>query len=607
MQKFLNTFMTRYKANCETGYELDQTLMKDISFQEWKDVLLHRSEKVRKIYDQNEKLLGEMVDFLSEPLDDEGAWELYYGLWDLYYGAYDDLYLMRVMALPLIDYYEEKKDYEKLIFLYNLLGFENFSFYERMIGGDELLDSIHYYQKVIDLRDHYTEVMDQKIRKCFFSAYDNLIALCSHTREETARRAFEIYREAMAFWKSKAVQELDGDNQIIWEAVAHIREDILYTEEYATKMTHKQQMEFQSIIREVRESNPVDKDGSLLRATIRERLISGEDPKKLIEELVQHIEEVPDPDYNDPETAVCRILDKHNTADRVFDYFNYARLTEEEKKQFMDRFFDRITYIHTHIPFGFWTGMMDGLCVEWYKAAAPYLKNQEEKLQLLKKLVISRQPVTYIHEIMVSEISVRIAKSMIKHHPEYFVGMEGYNTVEDVKKKQDELLNFITISAYLHDIGKCELVEVINRQNRHLSDVEFHMIRKHPEKGLEFLNYDPDFEPYFDIILGHHKNYDGRGGYPESFDKTRSRVECIVDLIMLADCTDAATDILGRNYTKGKNFDRLFEELEAGKGTRYHPLLVQLLEEDMTLYKDLQYLTGEGRQDIHYRAYMEIV
>lgn len=607
MKKFLNTFMARYKANCEIGYELDKSLMRGVSFQEWKDLLIHRSEKVRQIYDQNEKLIGEMSDFLAKPLDDDSAWELYYGLWDLYYGAYDDLYLMRVMALPLVEYYEKKKDYEKLIFLYNLLGFENFSFYERMIGGDELLDAIHYYQKVIDLKGYYGIIMDQKIRKCFFAAYDNLIALCSHTKEDMADRAFGIYREAISFWQSREVQELDGENNLIREAVAHLQEDILFTEEYATKMTAKQQREFQIIVQEVEDTNPVDSDGSLFRAVIRKRLIDGENPKKLIEELVKHIEEVPEPDYDDPETAVARILDKHNTADRVFDYFNYVKLSDEEKQAFMARFFDKITYLHTHLPFGFWPGTMDGLCVEWYKVAAPHLRSTEEKLILLKKLVISRQPVTYIHEIMVSEIAVRIAKSMIRRHPEFFVGMPGYDSPMDVDKNQDELLNFITISAYLHDVGKCELVEVINRQNRHLSDSEFTMIRKHPEKGLEFLNYDPDFEPHFDIILGHHKTYDGKGGYPASFDKTKSRVECIVDLIMVADCTDAATDILGRNYTKGKNFDMLFKELETGKGTRYNPTIIQLLEEDQALYKDLDYLTGDGRQDIHYRAYMEII
>ncbi len=42
---------------------------------------------------------------------------------------------------------------------------------------------------------------------------------------------------------------------------------------------------------------------------------------------------------------------------------------------------------------------------------------------------------------------------------------------------------------------------------------------------------------------------------------------------------DAATDILGRNYAKGKEFDRLFAELKEGAGTRYNPYIVRLIED----------------------------
>ena len=121
------------------------------------------------------------------------------------------------------------------------------------------------------------------------------------------------------------------------------------------------------------------------------------------------------------------------------------------------------------------------------------------------------------------------------------------------------------------------------------------------------LRHDPAFEPFFDVIIGHHKSYDGLRGYPPAFDNTKSEVRSIIDLITIADSIDAATDILGRNYTEGKTFDTIFKELEAGAGTRYSPKIVELIREDTSLYDDLAYLSSDGRHEIYYRAYKEII
>ena len=70
---------------------------------------------------------------------------------------------------------------------------------------------------------------------------------------------------------------------------------------------------------------------------------------------------------------------------------------------------------------------------------------------------------------------------------------------------------------------------------------------------------------------------------------------------------DAATDMLGRNYAKGKNFATLVGELKDGAGTKYNPKIVEFIEKNEDLYYDLEYLTQYGRQDVYYRAYKEII
>ena len=170
-----------------------------------------------------------------------------------------------------------------------------------------------------------------------------------------------------------------------------------------------------------------------------------------------------------------------------------------------------------------------------------------------------------------------------------------------------EILQYVKKCGLLHDVGKCYITDVVNRQNRALTDPEFDMIRKHPELGLKIVNQSKAMEPYFDVILGHHKSYDGKLGYPASYDNTASKIRFIVDLITIADSVDAATDILGRNYSEGKNFARVFEELKEGAGKRYNPTIVKLIEENEKLAEKLDEFTSSGRFEVYRQAYGDIL
>ena len=182
----------------------------------------------------------------------------------------------------------------------------------------------------------------------------------------------------------------------------------------------------------------------------------------------------------------------------------------------------------------------------------------------------------------------------------------GYETLEEVRQNRDEILDYICNCAMLHDVGKTQMVGVINQQTRPLTDREFGLLREHPDRGAILLHGDDVFEPYMDVILGHHKTYDGKGGYPADFDNTASEKKTMIDLITIADCTDAATDLLGRNYATGKNFYKLLEELEEGAGTRYNPQIVRIISESKRLKETLDNLTSTGRYSIYYEAYRYI-
>ena len=92
--------------------------------------------------------------------------------------------------------------------------------------------------------------------------------------------------------------------------------------------------------------------------------------------------------------------------------------------------------------------------------------------------------------------------------------------------------------------------------------------------------------------------YDCSRGYPYGFDTFNSPYKTIIDIVLCADCLDAATDTVGRSYNKGKTFEEIKEGIIAVAGSRYASFLKDLFEMS-EVKKDIEYLLSKGRQDIY--------
>lgn len=276
-------------------------------------------------------------------------------------------------------------------------------------------------------------------------------------------------------------------------------------------------------------------------------------------------------------------------------------------EKWTDRFFPKSMSILTNIPYRFFTGQMQPICEQWYHAAGPMIEGELNKIQFIMQMIVRRQPFTYIHSQMVAKIATLIGQEIIEKKPEKLIGVRGIQTAEDVLKNKAYLLSFITMSGLVHDIGKCYIPDTINRQNRSLNNKEYATIRKHSEVGYKEAMENSALLPYADVILGHHKHYDGLHGYPLSYDNTKSPVKIIIDLISIADSIEAGTDTLTRSYTKGKDFKKLLKELQSEAGTRYNPDIVKVIEKNSRLIEELENLTGQGRYDLYYKAIQEIL
>ena len=218
--------------------------------------------------------------------------------------------------------------------------------------------------------------------------------------------------------------------------------------------------------------------------------------------------------------------------------------------------------------------------------------------ELCMRALVSIHPPTYVHSNMVARLSLCIARHLITTHTELFIGFPGCESEVDVNASRDRILEYVYNSALYHDIGKLLIIDTIAMYGRRLLDAEFMMLKKHPDNGAELAERFDSLKQYADVIRAHHLWYDGSGGYPADFNASSSPYKAVIDIVMVADCMDAATDRVGRSYSRGKTLDELINEINEGSGKRYSPYVAEILNDPGT-YEDIKYLLDEGRNQIY--------
>ena len=238
-----------------------------------------------------------------------------------------------------------------------------------------------------------------------------------------------------------------------------------------------------------------------------------------------------------------------------------------------------------------------------YPRAIKYL-TEKERIYYLNELNVATQVTTYAHSVHVAMIAQKLMEGILAYQPELVKDVLGERRNGKVFLDTKKCMDFIFEAAMYHDIGKNAIISVVNNDFRPLTDEEFAIIKKHPALGAELLKTAPSlYEKFRDTTLGHHKWYNGKGGYPKDFDNTKSPKRILIDIITLSDCMQAATERIGRNYKSGKNFDRVMEEFRRDAGTRYNPDLVNFIDAHQDVARDLAALINEGWVDIYFDIY----
>lgn len=169
-------------------------------------------------------------------------------------------------------------------------------------------------------------------------------------------------------------------------------------------------------------------------------------------------------------------------------------------------------------------------------------------IQVLASIIEIRDPYTAGHQRRVSDLARAIATE---------IGLS------------ENQIDGIRTAGVIHDIGKISIPSEILSKPGRLTEIEFCMIKNHPQIGHDILK-DIEFPwPIAQIVLQHHERMNG-SGYPQGLAGKDILMEARI--LAVADVVEAMSS--HRPYRSALGIDKALETISQNKGILYDPQVV---------------------------------
>jgi PAS domain S-box-containing protein/putative nucleotidyltransferase with HDIG domain len=181
-------------------------------------------------------------------------------------------------------------------------------------------------------------------------------------------------------------------------------------------------------------------------------------------------------------------------------------------------------------------------------------------IQAMAYTVEKRDPYTAGHQRRVADLARAIATEM---------------------KLPDDQVDGIRLAGVVHDVGKIAIPSEILSKPGSLTELEYNLVKKHPEVGYDILK-NIDFPwPIADIVFQHHERLDG-SGYPQGIRGDQILLEA--KILSVADVMEAMAS--HRPYRAALGIEKAMEELDGNKGALYDAAVVGIC---LDLFKKKKY------------------
>lgn len=185
----------------------------------------------------------------------------------------------------------------------------------------------------------------------------------------------------------------------------------------------------------------------------------------------------------------------------------------------------------------------NSLNIELQKSLRRTKKTLWDTVTSLASVAEVRDPYTSGHQRRVAELARAIARHL------------------ELPEEQTE---GIYVAGLVHDIGKISVPAEILTKPTKLKEIEFEMIKEHPQVSYDVLRPVEFPWPIAQIVLQHHERLDG-SGYPNGVSGDDILIEA--KILAVADVVEAMAS--HRPYRPSLGFEAAFQHILENKGTLY--------------------------------------
>ena len=255
-----------------------------------------------------------------------------------------------------------------------------------------------------------------------------------------------------------------------------------------------------------------------------------------------------------PETSkpVSRVFSEIYRTGQTVRLFDYEVITKDGPAKYFES----------------WAGLMrgsNGKPFGFRGMARDITARKEVEIQLQKTLESLRKAVGMTIQVMVSAVEAR---------DPYTAGhqMRSANLARCIATEMglpQEKIEGIRMAGSIHDIGKLSVPAEILSKPTKLTNIEFSLIKVHPQKGYEMLKDVESPWPLAEIVYQHHERMDG-SGYPRNLKGEDILMEARI--LAVSDVVESMSS--HRPYRPSLGLDIALEEIRKNRGMLYDNAVV---------------------------------